>query len=106
MSIDAIRVITLSSMVTGSHACNKAERIKLAFLETVVVSMATLRFIWTRTTEVEDVAQLHLLDAVDLFLVVLLWRRVNSLARVHSQYALVISHGWRYVLFGAWRRGW
>jgi hypothetical protein len=98
MSIDAFGIVTFGTMITRCHTCNKAKRLKLAFLWAVVMSMATLGVIRTRATQVEDIAQLHLLNAVDLFFVVLLGWRIDARAQMRAQNALIVACGWWDVL--------
>lgn len=79
VAVDALDVLADTTMCAGRHARYQTKCGNLAFRGLVCVKMRTRISIWTFLAEKVDVAQFHLLDAVNLGFVIVLAGWVDTL---------------------------
>ena len=81
MAIDALDILTTTTIDAGSHPSNKTERSLLVSSKLVAMKMRTLFIIRAFVAEEMDVAEFHPLNTIDFGFVVVLAGRVDALSR-------------------------
>ena len=81
MAVDTFRVITLGFKITGGHPRNLSQRPQIVLGDVVIVIVRAAEVgACVCTIQVEDVAQLELLDAFDVFVGYRVVHVIDSLA--------------------------
>lgn len=81
MTVDAFDVLTTASILTRGHACNEAKEPDLLSIWLVAVGVGALIVVRTLLAKIMDIAHFHLLDAINLRLLIVFARRVDTLSR-------------------------
>lgn len=81
MTINTLDILTSATVLARGHARNETESKHLFAGRFICVKMSTLCFIRAFVSEEVDVTHLDLFDTVDLDLVVVFARRINTLTR-------------------------
>jgi hypothetical protein len=81
VAVNAFDILTTASILTRGHACNEAKESDLLSVWLVAVDVGALIVVRTLLAKIMDIAHFHLLDAINLSLLVVFARRVNTLSR-------------------------
>ena len=87
MAIDTLGVITLQTKPAGSHASDSRENVKLLLSQLAVMIMVTEFFIWAFSQQEMVVAQLQLLQTVQI-----ITRNALEIKSIHTLPVLVALH--------------
>lgn len=87
MAINTLGVITLQTKPAGSHASDSRENVKLLFSQLAVMIMVTEFLVWAFSKQEMVVAQLQLLQAVQI-----VTRNALEVKSIHTLPVLVALH--------------
>jgi hypothetical protein len=81
VAVNAFDVLTTASILARGHACNEAKEPDLLSVWLVAVNVGALIVVRTLLAKIMDIAHFHLLDAINLRLLIVFARRVDTLSR-------------------------